>query len=273
MPAFNNIQLVSAGGMGFTFQVIGGSTADNYILRAVDGLGPPDININMANTSMAFGVYQGRVLSRRELTFLIKLNPSATLSVATMRENLYKLLSGAGGSTMVTVKLRQDSVTVMQTTGYIKHFEIAPFEKESLVQIVVSCTDSYFYDPAITNVSAGNLSGASQTFTVNGTAETWLAFDVTLGAATSTLVFLFPDSQMLYFSGYSWLSGDKISVDMRPGKRVANMTRSGTTTSILPYTYYQSTWPAVKPGSVTLNLSATSPVWNNIRYYARYWGI
>ena len=145
---------------GLTFidlPIVGALPSDKYILKEASGLGPPEVDVTIAPTLNAGGIYQGRRPQSREIVLNIGLNPDYTAgqSVSDLRTTLYGMLTPGSGD-YITIEIINDSTVLASAIGYVKNLEIVPFSKEPMVQLVLVCPSEYFQGPADIYVQTPN---------------------------------------------------------------------------------------------------------------------
>lgn len=246
-----------------------------YILKAADGLGPPEIDVFLSK-----GFYQGRQPHDREIVIRVGLNPNYAVgqTAATMRNTLYGLLT-PGGTDSIKVQLMNGPQVVVQTVGYVSKIEIVPFSKDPEVQITIECTTPYLLAPAATTLGLTDLGTPDASFAVTypGTVNTGLYVEVIFNTDLSA-------SSWALFSGgnstkpkmqinYDFKDGDKLMIDTREGQRSIKRTRGVSTINLLYALSTDSVWAELHPGITTFWPSSSRFNWGKVIFTARYWGI
>lgn len=137
--------------------VVNAKPSDIYILKGAVGLGPPEVDVSIANTLNAGGFFQGRRPQPREIVLHIGLNPNykTNQSAADLRTQLYGLLT-PGNYTSIKIEIYNDTTSLMYVNGYVKKLEIAPFSKTPEVQVTFACMEQYFLAPTALYVDPGS---------------------------------------------------------------------------------------------------------------------
>lgn len=266
---FTKIRLV---GLATTdLHIIGALPSDRYIIKNVDGLGPPEINVTIADTLNAGGVFQSKRPNNREVVLQVGLNPDAYTgqTASDLRATLYGLLTpGADG--VVKIQIMNDTVIMGQTTGYVKKLEINPFSKDPEVQITIASTQPYwsaentlFLDPGGTKL-APTLMNA-------GTAPTGVHFQIIFTEVTNGWALTDATGKSMTFTGVFQID-DVLTFDTRPGIRTIQRTRTGTTTNLISSLVSGSSWITLYGGLNTFVASSPTYNWGDVYYVPQYWG-
>jgi hypothetical protein len=275
---FTGMRIVNGGNIDFP--IIGALPSDTYILKSVDGLGPPDNDVSIAMTVDQGGVFQGRRPQNREIVMRVGLNPNYAINqnASDLRETLYALLSPVSPTESVTVAIMNGATVLMQTPGYPKRIEIVPFSKDPEVQITIPCDTPYFSAQIPTILSGATFPSAKTNFTIDnpGSAPTGFQMEVTFTASLSTWqlnTYPSPTRKMLF--EYPVISGDRIQFDTRPGSRFIRHIRGSTTTNIICSLSGDSVWMQLFRGINTLGTSSQAFNWGPgpILFVPRYWGV
>ncbi len=228
---FNNIRLVGASDVDFP--VVNADPVGPFILKSADGLGPPEVDVSIANTVQEGGVYQGRRPQNRQIVLRVGLQPEWDIgqTAEELRTILYGLLTPKYGK-LVKAELRQDNVIVAQAEGHISKFEVSIFTKDPEVQITLDCIHPYLLASAIkyqlptrTVVSGQTLLDIEN----EGTAPSGFWMGITFQASHTTTLTISdgdPSGEWMDISG-TWAAGDTLTLDTRPGSRGLWKTLSG----------------------------------------------
>lgn len=261
---------------------------DRYILRGVDGLGPPEINISMGNSLYQGGIYRGSQPADREIVIKLSLNPTysgVVVSADQLRAELYSNMAGQFSSRFsIFSKEYADGVGFlppeMYTDGYVKRIEIAPFEKDSVVQVVLRCPD-----PWLKASEDASVDPIPASFPYNGSAPTgfFYSFSISEGAPKLTIQAesSAPEYELIQLT-YAFAAGDIIEFDSRPGKRRVTLIRTSNPgpIDITGFSIVENNiWPTLRPGPNTLRVYKTA--WDDpvaktdltFFYTPQYWGV
>lgn len=266
---FTKIRL--AGLTSIDLPISGAMPSDRYILKEVDGLGPPEVDVSIADTLNAGGVYQGRRPQNREIVLKIGLNPdySSGQTASDMRTYFYGMLT-PGSTDEVGVFVLNDANVVACTTGYVKKLEISPFSKDPEVQITIACVWPYLQAPMVLYVDP---SGKSTPEIENsGTAPSGFHMEVIFTQPASSWVLTDATGKKMEFV-YDFLVDDKLSFDTRPGYRSINLERNLITSNILYSLSANSEWVMLYGGLNTFVSSSSDFNWGDVYYTPQYWGI
>lgn len=265
---FTKLSLV--GDQTIDFPIIGISSSDSYILRGVDGLGPPTIGPGSSNPHDL-----DRVVGDRQVVMLIGLVPNyaAGETVEGLRENLYSMYSPVIGYT--TLKIMDDSTELAYTTGYVSNIEISPFSADPLVQITLDCIQSYFQYPSVIQTDLSSQTTQNLVLQNIGSAPVGFKLEQTLSSVPGALVKLIDsdafDTKAIQLE-YTFLVNDYIIIDTRKGSRDILLGRDGSYTSIIDAMTDDSTWLYLKKGANNF-VSTAGSVWVSYDYTPQYLGV
>jgi hypothetical protein len=261
---------------------------DRYILRGVDGLGPPEINISMGDSLYQGGIYRGSQPMDREIVIKLSLNPTYSgevVSTDQLRAELYSNMAGQFSSRFsIFSREYADGVGFlppeMYTDGYVKRIEIAPFEKDSVVQVVLRCPGAWFQES-----EASTIDPIPASFYYSGSASTGFVYHFSIAQDATKLNIqtesFAPEYEILQLI-YAFHAGDIIEFDSRPGSRSVKLLRSPNLDSIdiTGYSMIENNiWPSLRPGSNTIRVYENT--WDDpitktdlVFYFTRqYWGV
>lgn len=266
---FTKIRLI--GLSTIDFPISGTTTADPYILKSADGLGPPDIDVFIANTRSAGGVYQGKRTQSREIVLSIGLNADYSIgqTVSDLRNTLYGLLTPSFED-IITIQLMDEDEVLFQTTGSVKKLEISPFAKDPSVQVTIPCVQPYFDGPSVIHVIPA--SKAAPVITNLGTAPTGFRMGVLFTAPVTNWTLSDSSGGKMEIT-YSFLSGDLLVINTNPGSRGIWLTRSAVTTNIIYALSSDSLWYMLHGGANTFATNSQTFDWDDVYYRPVYWGI
>lgn len=251
--------------------IVGALPSDQFILKSADGLGPPEVDVSIADTLHAGGIYQGRRPHSRELVFHIGLNPNYGInqSVSDLRTTLYGMLT-PGYIDNVTVSIMNDTAIVAKTTSYVKKLEINPFSKDPEVQLTMSCLQQYF--EALSPLYLTIPSKVAPAIDNIGTAPAGFHMEVIFTANHSVWTLSDASGKKMQIT-YTFITGDKLVIDTRPGHRGIWVVRGGTTTNIIYALSTDSIWYMLHGGNNVFITSSQAFNWDDVYYLPQYWGI
>ena len=253
------------------FPIVGALPTDPYILKAADGLGPPEVDVSIVDTLNAGGYYQGRRPQNREVVLRVGLNPDygSDQTAADLRTVLYGMLT-PGSSDSVLLEIINNTTVLATTTGYLKKLEIVPFSKDTEVQLTIACTSPYlqavdrlYVDPGSTSAPAINNVGTAPTgFKMSLQFTTALASWSLTDAAGKKIEFV-----------HDFLANDILTFDTRAGSRTIELTRDLVTTKIIAALTSDSMWLSLYGGNNVFATSDPNFTWGDVYYLPQYWGI
>lgn len=264
---FTKIRL--AGRTNIDLPFFGLRPTNTYILKAVDGLGPPEVGVFLSN-----GLYQGRRPQDKQLIVRVGLNPNHAVgqTVSSIRNTLYGLLT-PGPSDAIVVKLMNGPNVVATVTGYVSKLEIVPFSKDPEVQITIECDSPYLKDENPTVI----VPETKSSFTINngGSVTTGFYFDLTFNADAASFVLRSeaPATGPKMQITYAFLAGDTLMVDTRKNQKTVQVKRGSTTTRIIKALSSDSVWFQLHPGENDFWATPDTFDWVQTIHHRLHWGI
>lgn len=279
---YTKIRLQSVGGTSVDFPFIGLEPDYKYILKAADGLGPPEFEVPVANTVFGGGVLQGRRALAREPVIRIGLNPDWEINqtAADLRSELYGLLEPIVGNTIRLV-LMDGVEEIVQSNCLIKNFEISTFVKDPEVQLTLACIEPYLEGPEELDLMP--FDGTSFAIDNIGSARTGISLEMKFGTINAdpikTWKITNTSTQETMEFATSFANFDGIRFNTQPGKRDVDMwdaSLSGTDKWIdkLGMLTPASKWISLRPGINIFNVVGPAD-WDWIAgsYRPLYWGV
>lgn len=277
---------LESGGVETTFPIKTPSMNDSYIVKQIDGLDPPQIDLKLQKTLYSGSYYLGSRPQERQIVILIRLNPNyaAGESVASLRDRLYVYLTQS--ATRYTSIRLNGSINV-STVAFLSNFESVVYAKEPVVQLTFDCVSAYFVDTYPT-VAQMTLNGGSYGFKANMGFTALTGFVLTTkvkNAANLDNVSLYSNGTKmelgdLYGSNIS--TGDYLTINTNPGSRDVYFLRNGVKINFLES--FKGEWAMLNPQDTGANLTMSS-YYNNtpitgsvfepptVSYRRLHWGI
>lgn len=265
--------------------LLGADGSGPFMLKSVEGLGPPEGTVRMARGIGGKGVRQGRTTSLRQLTMLIQLQPEWDVGQTPeeLRRVLYSLLTPKFGKP-VRVEVRHKGVFQGFAQGDVSKVEVALFTKDPAVVVTIDCDDTYFLAAGDVLVAPPQRTeGGIVAFDVDnaGDAPTGFVMAVTLRGPAVTTMFLSdsdPNGQKIQIEDVTWNPGDRLKIDTRAGSRgVWRGANGGNFASVLSGLNAEvSTWMQLHGGINTLRLNTTAFDWDasvKFTHQPAYWGV
>lgn len=259
-----------------------------FIVKNVDGLGPPEIAVSIATTNNdGIGFYQGRKTQDREIVVSIGLNPdySSGQTASDLRTLLYGLLVRSQEDFSgyhvredgVTISIMNDSDVLMSTLGFVAKMEINPFSKDPEVAVTLNCPKSFFetdlhhetgivYTPITGAVTIPNI----------GTVPTGFYFETTFTTTQSIFDMLNSNGSMIIT--YPFAVGDRLYFNTQAGEReiMLDLAAIGLNdVNMLPYIDPSFKWLQLDVGDNYFD-GATQlghATIGDVNYVPKFWGV
>lgn len=271
-----------------------------FILRDVQGLGPPESAVRYSRATQERGVYQGRSTSLRQIVITAAMQPdrydytlhavSHGSPIEELRHQLYSLMSNAGDKP-VRVDVLPDNafwdplaLPFMSTEGHISRIEAPLFVKDPMVQVIIDCEYPYLEGPSTGKTIPGVVwdTGATKIAEIEneGNAPTPFKMGIVLQQNSSDpLIFsdMQPGGQSLTLTGLQWQVGDKVIINTIPGQRGVWRSRGGAAfSSIIGHLDGSADWLTLKAGYNaigTIGMDFTIDEEVGVEYRPAYWGV
>jgi hypothetical protein len=220
---WNKLRLVGAASIDLP--IFGADPEGPFILKGVDGLGPPERDVKIARTVQEGGYRQGTRTQNRQVVHRVGLQPDwdTGQTSADLRNMMYGLLTPPANQS-VKLQVMLGSTILAQTEGDISTFETALFSKDPEVQITLDCDYPYLRKPAITyQIPAKSLVSGKTAVDISndGTAPAGFWMKIVLQSNHSGSLVISDDTaggEVLELNG-PWNAGDILTVDTRAGQR------------------------------------------------------
>lgn len=250
-------------------------------IRNIEGLGMPDINVNMTSAvDNRMAAYNGSRSQNRQIviTAAMYADYASGKTIGDLRDSLYRLISRIGDeSDYIYVDLHNaDGGVIRYTWGYISKIESPQFSKDPLVQITIECVPLHILGRTD---QIGPLDTHWHNVDNVGTAPTSVSMEIRVWDESKPTTFVVSvngkNEFRLYQGGY-FLKGDLIRLDTSPDNRSISFTRGTYTRDLLDEVTRTSKWFEIPPGVSQLNvLGNVTPnpyKIEKITTTRRYWG-
>lgn len=247
---WNKLRFVGA--QNVDLPIVGADPSGPFVLKGVDGLDPPPVDVSFANTIEEGGVRQARRTQNRQIVALIGLQPDwdTGQTSSELRTMLYGLLTPKYNQP-AKAQIMLGSTVICGAQGDVSNIDASIFSKDPEVQVTLDCDSAYLKAPeAITQLPTRTVVGSQTMLDIEneGTAPTGFSIGVTLQEAVSSFI-LAEDSaegQAMTIAG-PFVAGDRIVINTQPRFREVYKIPSGSSTK-------QSLMGALQAGSPWLML-------------------
>lgn len=252
-----------------------------FHVRNVDGLGMPEINVNLAPAlDNRMASYNGSRSQNRQIviTATMYADYANNKSIGDLRDSIYRLAmpEAAVGEYIRVDLMTSDGAIYLNTWGYISKIESPQFSKEPLMQITIECIPVHLRGHTAQIDSSTN-------HTINlsnvGTAPTSVDMRVKVGGGSQPIVFALLRGDKTIFrlqAQTAFLPNDVIHVNTAPDVRNVYLNRGSTVTSLLRYVDPISVWFEIPPGpSQLIAVGNTTPnpfIIEQATMLRQYWG-
>ena len=279
MPNYDAIRLRGNTSVTFPFvfaQLVGAS----YIIKNVNGLGPPEYNAYIETGRYGVTHYGGRTPANRQIVMRIGLNPNYTtgITASDLRTQLYRMIHPNRHGLIAVDILNQDVMT-RTTLGTITRFEIVPFAQDPEVQITIDCVSPYFEHPTLIT-QMGPIAGSSP-ISIDNIGDVPAGFEM-VWTATSNISIIQPwrlqqtvpvSETVLFVASTTVASNTQFKFSTVPNFVNFQKIAPGVVTSFMGY-ISATEWPLLLPGVNTFTSTGTTTFrYDQISYRPLYEGV
>ena len=250
-----------------------------YVSRTIDGLGPTEANVNLAQDTRGAGLYLGRRPSLREIVCNIHMNPDYTIgeNPSSLRERLYLMRSNTRDGSL-TFKLMLNNVEVARTPVYIKRTELTPFAKENLLQLILSSPDANFHRPTDHITVSPSFAKDVAVLPNEGSAPVGFYLKVEFTNTMNAFGLIRSGDELGLVIYNTFNANDILEIDTRIGTRGVWLTRAGVKSSLLGNMTAASSWLTLFPGDTdfTVVQGTSNPqsfTWLTYQHQPQYLGV
>ena len=235
---------------------------NNYSIKSVIGLDPPDAIINTTKNGLQDGTqYNSSSMDNRTITITLAINYPAELN----RINLYRFFKSKS-----RVVLRyKNSTRNVYITGYTQAMQVAFFDKKQTAQITVLCPEAHFNGAEAELIELSSvvswfefpfsipeegiemseiIAGIKKSIVNDGDLSTGTLIRIhAIGEVVNPQIYC--EDTNAYMQVYTTLSaGDTLEIDTRVGHKRVVKTSNGVQTNLIGSLRAGSTWFVLVPG-------------------------
>lgn len=265
-----------------SFSLLGADPRAEYEVRTILGLDAEEIIPKFYGSSInGDDKFYNFTMKPRNIIIRVVLKPRFHLeeTFADVRDRLYRTIS-SNRTGLMTLHFKAGATTIAQIMGKVVKFEAVHFTKLPEVQITLKCDDPVFkaINPVIYEASELPATNPVNVPDSLSTAPHGIFVQVTFTASSPSFIIQDDDVDPTWMfkvtpSG-GFLSGDVLYISSEYSNRMVYMVRSSTVIQLADKIDVSSVWPVVFHGSNPLYfLDIDDFDWNEISYYASYWGV
>lgn len=271
----NNIEAI-------TFSLRAGDPTAQYMVRTIIGLDAEEIVPKFYGVGLQTKPkYYDFGMKPRDIVIRFVLNPRFNLgeSYSDVRDELYKVISSSRTG-QIAMHFNSGGTTVARVFGFITKFEVPHFSPLPEVQITMRCIDPMFraINPVrylTADIKTDNpimipdsLSTAPHGFTFQAT------FKAAAPSFTIQDVQTNPEWKFKITPSGGFLINDVLYFSSEYANKYLYIIRSGSTIQLVDKIEPGSIWPVIFPGINNFHFVDLASInWNQIEYYAAYWGV
>ena len=270
-----------------------------YMIRNIVGLDADDIIPKF----YGFGLqtkpkFYDMSLKPRDVVMRIVLNPRWELDedYSDIRDTLYRAIS-ATRTGMVTLHFKAGGTIVAKLSGFITKFEVPYFVKLPEVQITVRCDDPilravnpvvFTFEPIVEitpnllldSLPIGDINDPNSVRIPDSLSTAPHGFSMKIVFTLNSPSFTIQDAptnpewifKVIPDDGF--LVGDELYLSTDYVNKYIYRVRGGNVLHLVDKVEPTSIWPIIFPGSNVFHIPETASFeWDNLTYYAAYWGV
>lgn len=246
---------------------------DAYVIENIDGLDPPDAQINTTKNANDDGsIYNSSYVDNRVITITLAINGPAEEN----RINLYKYFK----SKMPVRLYYTNGTRDVYIDGYVRNMPIGFFNKKQIAQITIFCPKPFFNSSADNIVDFSSvhslfefpfaieepipfselLIDQEKTIINNGDIETGMLIVIRArGGLINPTIYNMETNEYLTLN-VSMIEGDEIQINTKKKEKSVIKISNGVTTNIVGKLANGSTWFQLSPGDNLFTTTAeTNP--------------
>lgn len=249
-------------------------TADlPYLIKKIDGIGPPKAEIVSSNSINTDGVFvHSTRVGVRNIVLTIGYNPAYqhNQTMSGLRREMYNYLSP---KSFVLLRMNENEVGHKLINGYVESHEPDIFSREPQVIVSILCDDPYFRDPVDKPIS--NYSGKTVSMKPFQTADTGFVFElVATELITTVRIENFVDDDIYYSTDLN--PGDKVSISTERGNKYIRRDTGSGYVNDLNGLYAGSLSMSLRPEVKSFRVGVvgpTTPQLYSVRYRPKHVGV
>lgn len=271
---WNKLRLVGVNNVDLP--VLGADPSGPFILKGVEGLDPPPVDISIAKVRGQRGVRRLKEPQYRQIVALVGLQPEwdSGQSSSDLRSQMYGLLEPKYGAAS-KAQIMLDDTVICEAEGDVSNIDASIFSKDPEVQVTLDCDYAYLLAPSeVLQTPTRTTDGAYTILDIEneGDAPAGFRIEFTLQQAVSHIVL-----QDYYIFGRSMTisgphaAGDAFIIDTRAGSRKISKINSGQTQerSVLNDLSPGSQWLTLHQGDNKLRLNVVTFDWRPLPFLHR----
>ena len=255
-------------------------TSDEYLIKNIVGLDAENIiPVYYGSGANSKDKFYDYIMKPRDIVMKIGLNPRFNFneSYEELRDKIYRCIS-ASRSGIISLKFFSKATALSQILGRIIKFEATHFTKEPEVQITFNCNE-----PLFKGINRTVRTGINETNPVlisdeESSAPHGSCVKLTFNPPSSTFTMqdtaTDPEWQFVVTPASSFVSGDILYFSSEKNNRYLYVDRAAAITYLTDKISPGSIWPILFPGSNSFHIPEIATFdWNQVDYYASYWGV
>ena len=243
-----------------------------YTITDIDGIDPPDANINTTHNAGADGSeFNSAYVNNRQITITLVVNAPAEAN----RINLYKYFKSKFPVTLYYTNASRE----VFINGYVQNISVGYFDKKQTVQIVIFCPKPYFngvsdsvqefasieslfefpFSIAEAGIPFSNLLiNVEKSIINNGDVTTGVIINIqATGQVVNPKTYNVGTRESLILNT-TLQDGDLVTINTRQGEKAITLLRDGVTTNLIGSLQQGSSWFMLEPGDNVFTTAADS---------------
>lgn len=241
-----------------------------YAITDIDGIDPPDANINTTKNAGADGSeFNSSYVNDRQITITMVVNAPAEVN----RINLYKYFKSKFPVRLYYTNDTRD----VYIDGYVQNISVGFFDKKQTVQIVIYCPKPYFngatdsvqefaaiedlfefpFDIAEEGTEFSDLLlGLEKSIINNGDVETGVVITLQATGSVVTPKIYNVETAESFILNTTLQAGDLVTINTRQGEKAITLLRNGVSSNLIGALEQGSSWFILNPGDNVFTVAA-----------------
>jgi hypothetical protein len=261
------------------------ASTGKYVAKAVIGLDTDEIVSKFYNFGLTGKTrFYDISLTKRNIVMRIALNPRSIINETSsdLRDDLYKAIS-SNRTGEVQLYFYAGSTLISYLSGFVTKVEVPHFSKLSEIQITIHCSNPLMRAVNPVRLETNQISATNPVIVADNlsTAPHGFKFNLTFNMDTTSFTIQdkpTPDWKFVVTPGTiagqtGFKTGDVLYFSSDYNDKQLYIIRASTTYPVIDKIQLGSVWPVLFPGQNDFHIISNAFTWNQIEYYAAYWGV
>lgn len=256
-----------------------------YVAKAIIGLDSDEIVSKFYTFSLASkNRYYDLSSTKRDVVIRIALNPRWIIneSYSDLRDEIYKAIS-ANRTSEVQLYFYAGATLIAYLSGMVTKIEVPHFSKVAEVQITIHCQNPLMRAINPVRLETPQISTTNPVVIADSLSTAPHGFKFNIKFTANTPSFIMQDAQTpewkfevvpgLIAGQTGFLTNDVLYFSSDYNDKTLYIQRGSTSYPIIDKVQLGSVWPVLFPGANEFWIVSGAFIWNQLEFYAAYWGV